>query len=229
MSFAPFAAFASFAACASLSAFLAFCAFLFFFRAIGALLVVAVRATASRYTPSGGILRGKATFDSRAPGRDPATIDATMTVRRLVLVAVGALAAFMLLGFGLTLTGYVAPTDAPPPHVISGTFTLVDDATAANGCVGPDGNWRDVRPGATVWVKYGAFLTRSGSLGDGVAVTWGQFDERACAYEFSVGVPDAESYTIDYPGGLSLDYTFEELQSRNWHVAPACCDLRPAG
>ena len=152
-----------------------------------------------------------------------------MTVRKVILAIVAAVAAFALFGLFLTLTGYVPPAD-PAAHVISGTFTLVDEATAANGCVGPsDGSWREVRPGATVWVRYDSFFTRSAGLGDGRVVTWGQFGAQACAYDFSVvDVPTATSYTIDYPGGLSLRYTFEELESKDWSVGPVCCDIVPA-
>lgn len=152
-----------------------------------------------------------------------------MTVRRIILVIVGAVAAFMLFGFGLTLTGHVAPTDAPPPHVISGTFTLVDDATAANDCVDPgDGNWaerprRRHRAGALRQLLHTVRQPRRRQ-----AVTRGQFGDRACAYAFTVGVPDAEADKIDYPGGLTPEHTFEELQSADGHVSPDRCRFMPA-
>jgi len=156
-----------------------------------------------------------------------------MTKRRIVLAVVGFMAAWLLFGLYLTVTGYTPPPDAPTDpaaNVISGTFTLVDEATAANDCVGPsDGDWRDVRPGATVLVRYDSFFSRSAGLGDGRVVTWGQFAEQACAYDFTVvDVPTTTSYTIDYPGGLSRDYTFEELQSADWSVGAVCCRFVPA-
>jgi hypothetical protein len=148
-------------------------------------------------------------------------------VRTLVLVGVGCVAALFILGVGLQLTGYVAPTETPPAHVISGTFTLVDNATAANQCVGTrESGWQDVHPGAEVVVRDGDTRLATASLGDALATTW--FSEAACAYDFSFGVPTAERYTIEYPGGLTLDYSFDELQSSGWHVAPDCCTVRPA-
>ena len=152
-----------------------------------------------------------------------------MRVRWIVLPVVGCLGAFLALGLWLDYTGYVPPTDPPPAHVIKGSFTLVDDATAANGCVGPsDGNWREVHPGAEVEVRNGDnWLIGTGSLGDGEAGTWGQFAEKACTYSFTVGVADAEAYKIHYPGGLSHSYTFDEMQAHEWAVGSACCTIVP--
>lgn len=140
-----------------------------------------------------------------------------------------------MVAFGLFLeaTGYKPPPDptpTPAPHVISGTFTLVDDDTVANGCVGPsDGNWSEVRPGAEVVVRGGEDELGSGRLGEGTPSVWGQFGERACAYDFTVGVPTAESYTIVYPGGLTHDYTFEEMVAADWSIGSACCRIVPGG
>jgi hypothetical protein len=151
--------------------------------------------------------------------------------RKVVVVVVGLLAVMVVFSLYLDATGYVPSTDPPPPHVISGTFTLVDEDTAANGCVGPDGgNWRAVHPGAEVEVRDGTgWYLASGSLGDGRATTWGTLGDAACEYDYSVGVPVAEKYTIHFPGGLAVDYTFEELDSADWHVSPDCCRFVPAG
>ncbi len=150
-----------------------------------------------------------------------------MTLRRLVIAVIAVLGLMLGLGIALDLSGYVAPTDPPPEHTIAGTFILVDDDTAANGCVGPSGgNWDEVRPGATVEVTSNGDWLGSAPLGEGRVTT---FDgDAACEYAFSLGVRTAEVYTLAYPGGLRLDYTLEELGSRDWHVAPACCDIVPA-
>jgi hypothetical protein len=136
--------------------------------------------------------------------------------------------AWLAFGLFLQATGYKPPPDptpTPAPHVISGTFTLVDDDTVANNCTGPsNGNWKNVHPGAEVVVKNrDGWRVGTGSLDEGKATVWGQFGSKACAYAFTVGVPTAESYTIHYPGGLSVDYTFEELQTRDWSIGSACC------
>ena len=152
-----------------------------------------------------------------------------MKLRWIVLPVVGFLAVMVAFGWWLEMTGYVAPTDPPPAHVINGWFTLVDDATVANGCVGPDGgSWRAVHPGAEVEVRNDDdWLIGTGSLGDGEAGTWGQFAEQACTYTFTVGVDDAEAYTLHYPGGLARTYTFEEMQGHEWTVGSACCTIVP--
>lgn len=154
-------------------------------------------------------------------------------MRRAVLGLAGLLAAFTLFGAWLSANGMVPPdaTPTPPAHVVSGTFTLVDDATADNGCVGPgDGSWADVRPGAEVTVRDGSgSVLGTGTLGDGAATTWGQFGAKACDYAFSVGVPDSDAYTVAFPGGLSLDYTRAELDADSWRVSPACCQFVPGG
>lgn len=151
-----------------------------------------------------------------------------VTTRNVVLAIVAALAAMTLFGFVLELAGYEPPPEPTPERVISGVFTLVDDATAANDCVGPSGNWHEVHPGAQVQVRSDGAWLGEGALGPGSVVTWGMYGAHACAYEFHVGVRTADSYTVRYPGGLSVRYSFDDLESRSWRVAPDCCTLTPA-
>jgi hypothetical protein len=68
----------------------------------------------------------------------------------------------------------------------------------------------------------------SGNLGEGRNPGWYVDGSLACVYDFTVGVPTAERYEIDYPGGLSTDYTFAALESSGWKVAPVCCRFVPA-
>jgi hypothetical protein len=161
-------------------------------------------------------------------------------IGKIALAVVIVLAAMTAFGFVLKLAGYTPPPDptpSPAPHVISGTFTLVDNSTVANGCVGTEGTWQDVRPGATVKVYEGDGSAAryplspnlgEGALGEGRVTTVGQFATQACSYDFIIGVPTVTEYSIKYPGGLLLHYTFAELESADWHVAPDCCEFRPA-
>ncbi|MHB8892589.1 MAG: hypothetical protein ACYC65_11155 [Candidatus Limnocylindrales bacterium] len=157
-------------------------------------------------------------------------------IGKIALVVVIVLVAMTIFGFVLKLAGYTPPPDptpSPPPHVISGTFSLFDNGTVANDCVGTEGTWHDVRPGATVKVYEGdGSASRyplspslgEGSLGEGRVTNF----EEACSYDFTIGVPTADEYSIKYPGGLLLHYTFAELESMHWKVAPDCCTWRPA-
>ena len=67
----------------------------------------------------------------------------------------------------------------------------------------------------------------SGSLGEGRARIWGRFGSKACSYDVTVGAPTAESCTIHHPGGLSVDCTIEEMQSRDWSIGSSCCRIVP--
>jgi len=157
-------------------------------------------------------------------------------IGKIALVVVLVFAAMTAFGFVLKLTGYTPtpdPTPSPPAHVISGTFSLFDNGTVNNGCVGPEGGWHDVRPGATVTVYEGdgsasryplSTNLGSGVLGEGQVTNFGE----ACAYDFTIGVPTATEYSIKYPGGLLLHYTFESLESMHWRVTTDCCEYRPA-
>lgn len=160
-------------------------------------------------------------------------------IGKIALAVVIVLAAMTAFGFALTLTGYTPPPDPTPtasPHVISGTFSLVDNSTVANGCVGTEGTWQDVRPGATVKVYEGDGSAAryplspnlgEGALGEGRVAIVG-YGTQACSYDFTIGVPTAAEYSIKYPGGLLLHYTFAELESTHWQVAPDCCEFLPA-
>lgn len=154
-----------------------------------------------------------------------------MNGKRIVIGVAGFMGAWFAFGLFLTATGYKPPPDptpTPAPHTISGTFTLVDDDTVANSCVGAsDGSWDEVRPGAEVKIRDDGTWIASGSLGEGKATTWGQYGEKACEYAFTVGARTAETYTIHYPGGLSVDYPFEEMQSRDWSTWSVCCRIVP--
>ena len=156
-------------------------------------------------------------------------------IGKIALVIVTVLTAMTAFGFVLKLAGYTPPPDptpTPAPHVITGVFSLHDNTTVANGCVGPEGTWQDVHPGATVKVyegdgsaaKYPLSPTLGeGPLGEGKVTSFNE----ACDYAFTIGVPTADQYSIKYPGGLLLHYTFEEMKSMHWKVAPDCCEFRP--
>ena len=157
-------------------------------------------------------------------------------IGKIALAVVIVLAAMTAFGFALTLTGYTPPPDptpSPAPHVITGVFSLHDNSTVANGCVGPEGTWQDVHAGATVKVyegdgsasKYPLSPTLGeGPLGEGKVTSFNE----ACDYDFTIGVPTADQYSIKYPGGLLLHYTFAELEADHWQIETNCCTWQPA-
>lgn len=97
---------------------------------------------------------------------------------------------------------------------ISGTVTLVDDATAAANCVGT-GEDADLFGGASVRVT-----GPDGSTLGSSTLSTGTPSGGECTYEFEVGgvKADESSYTIAVGGQSPVTRTQAELNDTNWHV-----------
>lgn len=102
-------------------------------------------------------------------------------------------------------------------HDISGTFTLIDSDVDSDGskCWGT-GGYDDVEEGLEVTVRdeEGTLLGES-ELGDSR-----QHSELACVLSFEIAdVPKAKFYSIEVGSRGDLNYSYSEMEEREWKVA----------
>lgn len=104
---------------------------------------------------------------------------------------------------------------------LKGKFQLVDSkigGTASN-CYGT-GGYDDVEAGMPVTIRDGnGSILATGKVGDGTQPSDSQYSSVTCVFEFQVdNVPKADFYAIEVGRRGQLNYSFAEMQEKNWSV-----------
>lgn len=131
---------------------------------------------------------------------------------------------------GSTVTNSASPSGAEQiksqitnSYSIKGNFKLVDSNLIGNAdnCGGA-GGYSDVNEGMPVTVKDGTGkIIATGNIGSGSKPKDGSmYSEVMCNFEITVNnVPKADFYSILVGRRGELNYSFDEMQKRNWTIS----------
>lgn len=120
--------------------------------------------------------------------------------------------------------GIAALPFVPKPEVyaIKGKMTLVDSDLGGSdeNCYGT-GGYGDIQSGMPVTIKDGSgAIIATGDVGIGSKPTGSKYSSVQCMFSFSVGnIPKADFYQVQVGRRGVLNYSFAEIQQKNWEIA----------
>lgn len=120
-----------------------------------------------------------------------------------------------------TLSSTESPQPVPTVFSVQGSFVLVDSdiGGTATDCYG-SGGYSDVESGMPVTIRDGkGDILATGNTGTG-SQPEGKYSQVQCVFEFKIdNVPKADFYAIEIGRRGQLNYSFDEMQKRNWTVS----------
>lgn len=111
----------------------------------------------------------------------------------------------------------------PPVYSIKGSFQLVDEniggEVTSNNCYGT-GGFNDIRGGMPVTIRdEKSLIIAMGATSEGTHSA-GKNSDVQCVFEFKIErVPKTNFYTIEIGRRGQLNYSFEDMSTRNWEVS----------
>lgn len=110
----------------------------------------------------------------------------------------------------------------PEAYAIKGKMTLVDSDLGGSdeNCYGT-GGYSDIQSGMPVTIKDGSgAIIATGDVGIGSKPAESQYSSVQCMFSFSVGnIPKADFYQVQVGRRGVLNYSFAEIQQKNWEIA----------
>jgi hypothetical protein len=112
--------------------------------------------------------------------------------------------------------------DSPRNYSVRGSLNLIDSRIGGtpNNCYGT-GGYDDIQAGMSVTVRDGnGNILATGKTGSGFQPGNSEYSIVQCIFEFQIdNVPKSDFYSIEVQHRGELNFSFEELQKKNWEVS----------